>query len=99
MRKSVIRLSNDHCNRSHPRSVQNKTKIHYKIKFKMEAAKYTLYPVGKTDNKAFLSKVCLGEGKTFYYISLRMNWHSQPNSIMEIQKIILSSKNILSQNL
>ena len=76
-----------------------KKQIPYKIKFKMEAAKYTLYPVGKTDIKAFLSKVCLGEGKSSYNISLRMNWHNQPNSIMELQKIILSSKNILSENL
>ena len=55
--------------------------------------------IGKTDNKTFLSKVCFREGKSFYDISLRMNWHIQTNSIMELQRIILSSKNIPSENL
>ena len=67
----------------------------------MVAAKYTVYPVrGQFQNsmengyQSVLSKVCLVEEKSVYDISVTMNWHSLPNSIMKSQRIILSSKNI-----
>ena len=81
-----MRISNGHCNRSQvEKSAKNKFPTKLNLKWKTRNIPYIQQPV-KTDIKAFLSKVCLGEGKSFYDISLRMNWHSQPNSIMELQK-------------
>ena len=95
MRPSM--LSKGHCNRSQSRSLP---KTHKRQPRNMRYIQYVVNfrTIWKTDRKAFLSTACLGEEKSFYDISLRLKWHSLPNC-MKLQRIILSSENILSENL